>query len=202
MYIPKYYEMKDYENIKDFITANNFATIVTNHGSTPTASHLPLNIKEREDSLYLSGHFAKANKQWQTIDGNDKILIIFSGAHGYISSTWYETEDVPTWDYQSVHAYGTGQLLNEEQLKKELSMLLNRYESNHLNGATWENLSEKTKQQIKGIIGFKVKVDKLEAAYKLSQNRSQNDKENIMKELKQTGKSLNSLLADVIKDQQ
>lgn len=81
-------------------------------------------------------------------------------------------------------------------------MLLNRYESNHLNGATWENLSEKTKQQIKGIIGFKVKVDKLEAAYKLSQNRSQNDKENIMKELKQTGKPLNSLLADVIKDQQ
>ncbi|MEB7797552.1 FMN-binding negative transcriptional regulator [Staphylococcus xylosus] len=136
------------------------------------------------------------------MDGNDKILIIFTGAHGYISSTWYETEDVPTWDYQSVHAYGTGQLLNEKQLKKELSMLLNRYESNHLNGATWENLSEKTKQQIKGIIGFKVKVDKLEAAYKLSQNRSQNDKENIMKELKQTGKPLNSLLADVIKDQQ
>lgn len=162
MYIPKYYEMKDYENIKDFITANNFATIVTNHGSTPTASHLPLNIEEREDSLYLSGHFAKANKQWQTIDENDKILIIFSGAHGYISSTWYETEDVPTW----------------------------------------ENLSEKTKQQIKGIIGFKVKVDKLEAAYKLSQNRSQNDKENIMKELKQIGKPLNSLLADAIKDQQ
>lgn len=67
---------------------------------------------------------------------------------------------------------------------------------------TWENLSEKTKQQINGIIGFKVKVDKLEAAYKLSQNRSQNDKENIMKELKQTGKSLNSQLADAIKDQQ
>ncbi|MEB6169562.1 FMN-binding negative transcriptional regulator [Staphylococcus pseudoxylosus] len=202
MYIPKYYEMKDYQNVKDFITANNFATIVTNHESTPTATHLPLNIEEKENSLYLSGHFAKANKQWQTIDGNDKILIIFSGAHGYISSTWYETEDVPTWDYQSVHAYGTGELLNEAQLKKELSMLLNRYESNHINGATWENLSEKTKQQVNGIIGFKVKVDKLEAAYKLSQNRSQKEKENIMKHLKQTGAPLNSQLADAIKDQQ
>lgn len=79
MYISKYYEMKDYENIKDFITANNFATIVTNHGSTPTATHLPLNIEEKENNLYLSGHFAKANKQWQTIDENDKILIIFQG---------------------------------------------------------------------------------------------------------------------------
>lgn len=59
MYIPKYYEMKDYENIKDFITANNFATIVTNHGSTRTASHLTLNIEEKEDSLYLSGLLQK-----------------------------------------------------------------------------------------------------------------------------------------------
>lgn len=193
MYSHKYYEMKDYQNVKDFITANNFATIVTNHESTPIATHLPLNIEEKENSLYLSGHFAKANKQWQTIDGNDKILIIFSGAHGYISSTW---------DYQSVHAYGTGELLNEAQLKKELSMLLNRYESNHINGATWENLSEKTKQQINGIIGFKVKVDKLETSYKLSQNRSQKEKENIMKHLKQTGAPLNSQLADAIKDQQ
>ncbi|WP_436956370.1 hypothetical protein [Staphylococcus sp. AS1337] len=81
-------------------------------------------------------------------------------------------------------------------------MILNRYESSHLNGATWGNLSEETKQQINGIIGFKVKVDKLEAAYKLSQNRSQNDKEDIVKQLKQTGKLLNSQLADAIKDQQ
>ncbi len=63
MYIPKYYEMKDYQNIKDFIATNNFATIVTNHESTPTATYLPLNIEDKENSLYLSGHFAKANKQ-------------------------------------------------------------------------------------------------------------------------------------------
>src|SRR5699024_368053 len=123
------------------------------------------------------------------------VLIIFYGPHGYISSTWYETEDVPTWDYQSIHVYGKSVLLNEHQLKQDLKVLLDKYESKYRGGATWENLSDQTKKQIKGIVGFKVKVDKLEAAYKLSQNRSETDKENIVIHLNNTESDLDKNLA-------
>lgn len=197
MYIPKYYQINDYEKIKNFMIENDF---VTNDGSKPVATHLPVNIEEKDGVLYISGHFAKGNKQWQTIEDNNNVLIIFSGPNAYISSSWYEKEDVPTWDYQSVHAYGIGSLLNETQLKEDLMVLLNKYESNRVNGVKWEDFSDKTKEQIKGIVGFKIKVEKLEAAYKLSQTRSQSEKENIIMNLKQSNDYQDSLLADEIEN--
>lgn len=200
MYIPKYYQMNDFEKIKDFMIKNNFITIVTNNESIPIATHLPINIEDKGDALFITGHFAKANKQWQTIDGNENVLIIFHGPHAYISSTWYEKEDVPTWDYQSIHAYGQGNLLSEDELIEDLSNLLNRYERDRINGSTWDNMTEKTKRQIKGIVGFKVKVEKIDAAYKLSQNRSELDKENIIKNLYEHGDSVDKKLASEIKN--
>lgn len=98
MYIPKQYQIHDYEMIKSFMNEHNFVTIVTYNGTTPIATHLPVNIEEKHNELYISGHFAKGNEQWKTIDQNQQVLIIFQGSHGYISSTWYDTEDVPTWD--------------------------------------------------------------------------------------------------------
>ncbi|WP_239706250.1 MULTISPECIES: FMN-binding negative transcriptional regulator [unclassified Mammaliicoccus] len=198
MYIPKHYQMKDYQEIKNFMTKYNFATVVTVDELKPIATHLPVIINEHDDALFISGHFARGNKQWRTMDNNEDVLIIFHGPHGYISSTWYETEDVPTWDYQSIHVYGKSVLLNEHQLKEDLKVLLDKYESEHRGGATWENLSDQTKKQIKGIVGFKVKVDKLEAAYKLSQNRSETDKENIVIHLNNTESELDKNLAEEI----
>ena len=121
--------------------------------------------------------------------------MIFHGPHSYISSTWYETEDVPTWDYQSIHAYGCGMLLDENELITDLSKLLHKYEYHRQNGATWNNMSDHTKQQIHGITGFKVKVNKIEASYKLSQNRSKKDKENIIKQLSQSNNTVDKRLA-------
>ncbi|WP_422404366.1 FMN-binding negative transcriptional regulator [Mammaliicoccus sp. JADD-157] len=196
MYIPKHYQMKDYQEIKKFMTKYNFATVVTVDELKPIATHLPVIINEHDDSLFISGHFARGNKQWRTMDNNEDVLIIFHGPHGYISSTWYETEDVPTWDYQSIHVYGKSVLLNEHQLKEDLKVLLDKYESEHRGGATWGNLSDQTKKQIKGIVGFKVKADKLEAAYKLSQNRSETDKDVI--HLNNTESDLDKNLAEEI----
>lgn len=199
MYIPKYYQMSDYENIKAFMSDHNFVTIVTTNDARPVATHLPVTIQEENNILYVSGHFAKANKQWQTIENNENILIIFHGPHSYISSTWYEKEYVPTWDYQSIHAYGKGYLLNENELIEELTQLLDKYEGYRENGAIWSNISEKTKKQMKGIVGFKVKVAQIEAAYKLSQNRSNQDKENIISHLQESTNSITKRLAEEIK---
>ncbi|MDU5818182.1 MAG: FMN-binding negative transcriptional regulator, partial [Staphylococcus sp.] len=152
MYIPKHYQMKNDNNIKKFMEEHNFVTIVTVDDHIPIATHVPVMIEYNEDTMYLSGHFAKGNPQWKTIQDNSNILVIFSGPHSYISSSWYEEEDVPTWDYQSVHAYGTGVLLNEAELTYALKSMLNKYEAHRENGATWDKLSNQTLKQIKGVI--------------------------------------------------
>lgn len=77
MYIPKYYEMKDYEEIKRFINAYNFATVVSIDGEQPVATHVPVNIYEDDKQLYVSGHLAKGNQQWRTLNNNKSILVIF-----------------------------------------------------------------------------------------------------------------------------
>ena len=106
MYIGKHSQINDYEEIKRFMQHNNFATIVTSNDVKPIASHIPVMISEQDDQLVITGHLAKQNELVQTIEHNAHVLVIFQGPDAYISSTWYETEDVPTWDYQSMHVYG------------------------------------------------------------------------------------------------
>lgn len=158
-------------------------------------------VKGGERDVYTKILSNEGNKQWQTLNNNDNVLIIFHGPHGYVSSTWYEQEDVPTWDYESIHTYGEGQLLDEKQLTADLIKLLNQYEQQRENGATWSNLSEQTKEQIKGIVGFKVKVTHIEAAYKLSQTRSEQERRNIAKQLFTSDKEMDNNLADEIEKQ-
>ena len=201
MYIPKYYQMTDYEEIKKFMRAHPFVTLVTMNGVKPIATHVPVMVEEREEGLYLLGHLAKRNAQVKTLHENEQVLTIFHGPHDYISSTWYAEEDVPTWDYQSVHTYGTGRILSFDELATALKKLLDHYEGDKKNGATWGRLSEQTKKQVHGIQGFEVKLTEIEAAYKLSQTRSKEDKDNIANQLIQTGNDDAVRLADEIKRQ-
>lgn len=198
MYIGKHSQINDYEEIKQFIQHNNFATIVTSNDVKPIASHIPVMISEQDDQLVITGHLAKQNELVQTIEHNAQVLVIFQGPDAYISSTWYETEDVTTWDYQSIHVYGEGRLLNHDELVSDLKQLLNHYEGHKDDGAIWNHLSEDTKKQIKGIVGFQVKVNDIEAAYKLSQNRSKQEKVNIVKQLKASVNQKESKIAKEI----
>lgn len=200
MYIPKHYEIRDNEEIESFIKEHPFATVISHDQSMPVATHLPLILHQEEDRYYLTGHFAKANPQWQTMNDNDNILVIFQGSHAYISSTWYEDEDVPTWNYQSVHVYGKSRLLTEDELLADLTDLLDYYEGPRENGAVWENMSDKTRKQISGIIGFKVEINNVQAAYKLSQNRSKNDHDNIIHQLRQSENTVDHLLAEAMRN--
>lgn len=201
MYIPKYYQMENYTEIKKFMIAHPFITLVTMSGDKPIATHVPVTVEEREEELVLLGHLAKRNPQCHSIDQNAHVLAIFHGPHDYISSSWYEEEDVPTWDYQSVHAYGHGRIMSDTELQEALKVMLTDYEAHRENGATWDNLSGDTKKQIAGIHGFEVKVTTIEAAYKLSQTRSEVDKDHIVSELKNTGKQMSKQLAEQIEQQ-
>lgn len=174
MYIPHYYKNENLQEIRDFISQNAFAILVNQVDGSPWASHIPLELhRDKEGKDILVGHLAKANPQWRSFSTNSKVLAIFNGPHSYVSSSWYKDEEVPTWNYIAVHIYGTVKIQDEKQLHKSLNALVDKYEQESKHPVSLNNLSNKTMRQIKGIVGFELIIDKIEAAYKLSQGREQ-----------------------------
>ncbi|MFJ5763860.1 FMN-binding negative transcriptional regulator [Lysinibacillus sp. NPDC093210] len=185
MYIPKYYKVSDVNEIEEFIQMNAFATLVTTKQGKPIATHLPLMFNKKDGDYYLTGHMAYGNPQWRTLESSEDVLVMFQGPNAYISSSWYSHENVPTWNYQAVHIYGKANILEEEELIGDLTMLLEKYEKDREKPILWDNLSpELLEKEMKGIVGFKIKIGEVQAAYKLSQNRNEVDYENIIHQLK------------------
>ncbi|MEA1024820.1 FMN-binding negative transcriptional regulator [Bacillus subtilis] len=184
MYIPKYYKVTNINEIWDFVKENPFGTIVTTRKGKPIATHLPLQLVQEGDTYFITGHIAYGNPQWRTFETSEDVLVMFQGPHAYISSSWYKQENVPTWNYQAVHVYGTASILNEEELKQDLTSLLQKYEKHRENPVLWDRLSPQLlEQELKGIVGFKIRVQEIQAANKLSQNRNEEDYQNIVNKL-------------------
>ncbi|MEK3711319.1 FMN-binding negative transcriptional regulator [Bacillus sp. FSL K6-1005] len=199
MYIPKYYKVTNVDDIWDFVQNNSFGTIVTTAQGKPIATHLPLQLMKEGDTYYITGHIAYGNPQWRTFEACEDVLVMFQGPHAYISSSWYEKENVPTWNYQAVHVYGTASILNEEELKHDLTMLLQTYEKHRKNPVLWDKLSPQLlESQLKGIVGFKMKVGEIQASYKLSQNRNEEDYMNIIDQLRNEGDSNSKQMAELM----
>ncbi|WKA57010.1 FMN-binding negative transcriptional regulator [Planococcus shenhongbingii] len=184
MFIPKHFKVSDFEEIREFVQHNSFGTLVTTRKGRPIATHLPLQLVKEEEDYYITGHMAYGNPQWRTFEASEEVLVMFQGPHAYISSSWYEHENVPTWNYQSVHLYGSARILNEEELKQDLTSLMQKYESHRENPVLWEKLSPSLlEKELKGIVGFKIQVKEIQAANKLSQNRNEGDYQNIVTKL-------------------
>lgn len=199
MYILKYYKVTNADDIWDFVQNNSFGTIVTTAQGKPIATHLPLQFMKEGDTYYITGHIAYGNSQWRTFETCEDVLVMFQGPHAYISSSWYEKENVPTWNYQAVHVYGTASILNEEELKHDLTMLLQKYEKHRKNPVLWDKLSPQLlESQLKGIVGFKMKVGEIQASYKLSQNRNEKDYMNIIDQLQHEGNPNSKQMAELM----
>lgn len=187
MYIPQHYKNEELEAVKDFIKANAFAILVNEVDGKPWATHIPLEFEMDESGKeFLVGHISRANPQWHYFDEQKEVLCIFNGPHSYISSSWYQEEEVPTWNYIAVHIYGSLTILDETAVLNSLHKLVDKYEMKSKNPISINNLSKKTMKQIKGIVGFKIEIKDIQAAYKLSQGR-EHDYENITKELEERG---------------
>ena len=108
MYIPDHYENKNQEELIHFINENPFGIIVVQGENAPVASHIPFMVKgSSKDGYHLVGHLSKKNQIAQLIKKALPVLVIFNGPQHYISSSWYKQEEVPTWNYIAVHAYGS-----------------------------------------------------------------------------------------------
>lgn len=201
MYIPKYYQVHDWEEIREFVQHHSFATLVTTKGARPIATHLPLQLVQAEDDFYLTGHMAYGNPQWRTFETAKEVLVMFQGPHAYISSSWYEQENVPTWNYQAVHLYGKAEILSEDELKQDLAGLLQKYEKHREDPVLWDKLSPAMlEKELKGIVGFRIKVAEIQAAYKMSQNRNDTDYGNIIRKLHNEEDPEARQMADVMEE--
>jgi len=189
MYIPSFNSLTDRQEIIAFMQRYSFATIVTVVDDIPVGTHLPFLIKEENDKLFLRSHFAKANPQSAHIFGKTS-LIIFTEPHAYISPKLYEKEEsVPTWNYIAVHAYGKAVLIeNEEQKAGLLQHTIEQYDTSYLE--QYQKLPADFKSKMmKGIVAFEIEVTDLQAKKKLSQNRTEIEKENIINSLSQSADS-------------
>lgn len=200
MYIPPHYKNEDPEEIRAFIAANSFGILVTEYEGRPWATHIPLELESSEGSLFsLTGHIARANPQWQAFSEEARVLCIFNGPHAYVSSSWYQSEEVPTWDYIAVHVYGRIHILSEKELYESLDKLVDRYEADSEKPVSLKRMSQKTLRQIRGVVGFRILAEEVQAAYKLSQGRPE-DHQRIIQELKKREDAGSRNLANLIKN--
>ena len=198
MYSPKHYREEDRRVILDFILQNEFATVVAFDGEKPIASHLLTELVEDGEVLLVNGHMSKANPLWRTFDEGREALLIFQGPHAFVSATWYDHVNVPTWNYQSVHAYGVPRLVtDDDQARRILSRLIRKHEPE---AYRLESLPEDfVASHLKGIMAFQVEITRLEAAFKLSQNRDDNNYRNVVAELERREDAASRGVADAMR---
>lgn len=180
MYIPSALKMETTQETHAFINEFGFAVVI----SDPLeASHLPFILRPDEGDLgTLYSHFAKANSQWENIDGKEA-LVIFSGPHAYISPSWYaKPPGVPTWNYAAVHVYGVVEVLTSNGTLEVVEATVNKYEPSLLDKR--DIITDEYRDKLlRGIVGFKLTISKIEGKLKLGQQRSLEDQSGVVKGL-------------------
>ena len=195
MYSPPYNQLENRAELLAFMRANNFVLLVTGTGDTLHASHLPVVIDDSGDTLKLDMHMARANAQWREFF-DEEVLVVFSGAHAYVSPRWYEEKQrVPTWNYAAVHAYGVPRIISEKQAKHASQRrLIASLDPEWL--PRFDALSaEYVAKMLEGIVNFEIPVSRLETRWKLSQNRGRREQELIAAALDRSADSVERSLA-------
>lgn len=199
MYIPKYYRLEDRDRIAQYLTAHPFGILVADDGTRPIAVHMPFEWREENDRLILEGHVARGNPIARVAPQVASVLVIFQGPHSYISSSWYRDPNVPTWNYVAVHAYGTCRELTGGEFQEAMARLLDHYEGERAAGRTWNTLTPTFRQQqMRGIVGLSIAVEEIQAAQKMSQNRTDEDFQSIVSHVEGGGGEAQSV-AEVMK---
>ncbi len=201
MYIPGIFKIDDINTIREFLKRNGFGILINLVEGKLWATHIPMLLTTDSDEKdILTGHISKLNKQWKAFENNADVLAVFPGPHTYVSSSWYDHENVPTWNYLAVHIYGNIRIIEGEELKEQLSAMVRKYESVMPNPVSFEKMSESyVHNAMKGIVGFTINISEVQAAMKLSQNRDDNNHRNIIDGLIAQGDQASLEIAGIMK---
>ncbi len=184
MYTPKFNQIADRTILIEAMRTYSFAILFGPQASAEApaplvATHLPLVVKDEGEHGLIEGHFARANRHWQALAGQET-LVVFPGPHSYVSPTLYvDPLSVPTWNYIAVHAYGTLTLIEDEAGKDALlSGLIQSYEPAFLD--KWRTMPQAFRRSmLAGIVGFRIPIARIEGKFKISQNRDEAERRNV-----------------------
>ena len=204
MYTPPFNRVNDRDRIIQFIQSYGFATVVTHTSTGLTASHLPVLWDDNHSEWgMLRSHMARANPQWRYFESGAEVLCIFHGPHAYISPSWYVMQHtVPTWNYGAVHVYGVPELLDTSGLRKVVFDTTAKYESAMPQPWRIPLSEEELSKMLKAIVGFSIRITRVEAKFKLGQNRSTEDQQGMLRALQESKNCSDRELAKFILEQQ
>jgi transcriptional regulator len=203
MYLPPHFKQEEQATLHRAISEARLATLVTLGSDGLEASHVPILLDAAEGPHgAIRGHIARANPQWRQAAPDTPALAVFLGPDAYVSPAWYATKKetgkvVPTWNYLAVHAYGRIEFFEDpERLRAIVAELTRRHESTR--PAPWavsDAPAEFIAAQLKGIIGFRLPIERLEGRWKLSQNRPPADRRGVIEGLRREGGAAETALA-------
>jgi transcriptional regulator len=180
VYIPTPFLVQDRKIILAFMQQYDFAAVVSHSASAGlVASHVPVLVREVGSELQIVGHVARGNPHWRLMTAEAESMVVFQGPHAYVSPTWYAASPaVPTWNYAVVHAYGAARVREDAPfIAGVVADLTRRYESHREPGWSTEAVPEESyRKLLNAIVGFEIPVSRCEAKFKLSQNRSVEDR--------------------------
>jgi transcriptional regulator len=194
LYLPPYFkdDSPNFAASEKLIRENSFATLVTVGGAeaTPNSSlqisHLPLLLRKSTSGHgILVGHVARANPHWKSL-ATGTSTVIFQGPHTYITPSWYVSpENVPTWNYAVVHVTVQAALVEDDKtLREDLIELVAEHEK--FSPKPW-NIDAVPREYFDklshGIVGFHLTIQEITGKFKLSQNRSPEDRDGVLQGL-------------------
>ena len=202
MYIPEHFRVRDHAEAIAFMHTNPFAILISSTGDGPFATHLPIFVRETGADLILRGHVAKANPHWRHLEQQAHSMTIFHGPHAYVSTSNYTTrENVPTWNYGAVHVYGNARVFaRAEQVQEVLDELIGTFEPAYAD--QWASLNDAYRERmLSHIVGFEIAVTRIEAKFKLSQNRTKEEQANVIASLEQAEDTAISGVSRLMREQ-
>lgn len=186
MYNVPHFKTGDHAEVMAFMHAHPFITLCgVNEHNQPVATHIPVLLEERNGKLYLLAHIMRKQEHTRAFETNPDVLAIFSGAHTYVSASWYENKKVAsTWNYQAVHARGIFKFLDDAGLYTVLKKLTANFEQDTDSPSLVEKMDEQYMQNnMKAIVAFEIELTDIQHVFKLSQNRDEKSYNNIVETL-------------------
>lgn len=190
MYNLPHFKEPDAQVVLDFVKQHPFAMLIgVDAEHKPVATQVPVFIDERNGQLFLTGHIQRKTDHYFAFEQNPHVLAVFTGAHTYVSASWYEDKQVAsTWNYMSVHAKGNLRFLSTDELYEVLKRTTHHFENDPHSPSLVEKLSDEYVQSnMKAIVAFEIEVKELNHVFKLSQNRDEKSYDAIVNKLKEQG---------------
>jgi transcriptional regulator len=172
MYVPAHFNETDLGRLDWLAAHDSFGTLISSVDGAPFATHLPVLYSRDGERVILTGHWARQNPQWRTIEGQ-RSLFVFHGPHAYISPRWYmePARNVPTWNYAVAHVYGGVRLIDDRvALERIVATLAARYEGDAQGSWRLAGSDPSIRAMLRGIVGFELAADAVEIKFKLNQN--------------------------------